>query len=209
MYGLMNAKPSHSGGIGRAARTGLFVIGIVIGTGSVVVPAGYDRLTGLFKPKTNSSVIAADAQNIVPQAVDVRNHTQHLENIKASLGLPVSEMASVFGVTRQSIYKWLGGTATPEDDKLTRIGDLSRIADSFKEANLSHPMQLLRMKAFEGKSVLDLFKSGEPYAHFLPALIRESKAMDAAYNESGLADATSPRTDDWKATISIPFSNEA
>jgi predicted transcriptional regulator len=207
MY-ITNAHATRNTGTARTAmRTAAVVIGLFIGTGSNAAPIGVERITSYSKYKSEKQETLV-AKKFSSDGVDVRSPLQHLENIKQSLSLPVSETALVFGVTRQSIYKWMAGT-TPDHDKVDKIVELSRIADIFKAESVPRPADLLRMKAFEGRSVLDMVKNGEDHSQHLAVLVAESKAMDEAYTASGIANLPQRRTEDWKATVSIPFSDEA
>lgn len=196
----------NSGAIRTAARTAVVVIGLVVGTGSNAACMISERTNPYAKTKSAGQYVSDASKANKAEGVDVRNPSQHLENIKTVLNLPVSETAALFGVTRQSIYKWLSSASVPEQDKAKKIRELSQIADAFRLANVSRPSDLVSMKAFDGKSVLDLFKNGESYASFIPLLIEESRAMDVAYDKSNIAGMHHERTDDWKATISIPYS---
>ncbi len=67
---------------------------------------------------------------------------------------------------------------------------------------------LLKMKAFAGRSLMDLIKSGENRSEHVAALISEAKAMEASYKQSGLATSKSKSSSDWQSSISIPGSSE-
>lgn len=207
MYSTASTNATRNSGTARTAvRTAVVVIGLFIGTGSNAAPIGVERITSYSKIKAEKQQTVVTKKGVA-DGVDVRGPLQHLENIKQVLSLPVSETAGILGVTRQSIYKWMAGS-TPDHDKVEKIVELSHIADIFKAASVSRPGDLLRMKAFEGKSVLDLVKNNENYSQHLSVLIEESKAMDEAYKASGIAKLQYSRTDDWKATVSIPFSDD-
>ncbi len=191
-----------------AARTAVVVIGLFVGTGSNAATMVSERTNAYTKSKTCSQIFSHTQVASKSDGVDIRNPMQHLENIKAVFSFPMSETAAIFGVTRQSIYKWIAGTSTPEQENLAKIAELSRIADTFKSAGTDRPGELMRMKVFSGKSVLDLIRNGEDYTTHLPILIEESRAMDLAYDNSNIAKLPQGRTDDWKSTISIPFSDD-
>lgn len=70
----------------------------------------------------------------------------------AVLDPAIADLATVFGVSRQAIYKWIGGEATPEPDKFERIHALSHAADAFRDADITRASSMLKMKAFEGRS---------------------------------------------------------
>lgn len=138
------------------------------------------------------------------ESPDVRTPAQHLENIRKVLNPPIADLASLFDVSRQAIYKWLAGGSKPEPDKLGQITQLSLIADQFSKADISHAGSLLMIKAFEGQSLMDLLKSGVCPDSHIESLINEAKAMEDAYRRSGLAHSKATPTDDWKASLSIP-----
>jgi hypothetical protein len=93
-------------------------------------------------------VQTADADAARP---DIRSAAEHLANIRQVLNPAIADLATVFGVSRQAIYKWIGGESTPEDDKLARIRSLSLAADAFQKAGVARASSLLKMKAFEGQ----------------------------------------------------------
>lgn len=210
MYATSIAYPTrNSAAIKVAARTAAVVFGLFIGTGSSTSALANERIYSYAKPKPSDQYAHPKTQESKPDGIDLRSPMQHLENIKSVLNLPVSETAAVFSVTRQSIYKWISGASAPDQENVAKIAELSHICDSFKFAGVDRPGELIRMKAFDGRSVLDFLKNGEDYSALIPALIRESQAMDSAYDKSKLSQLAQNRTADWKSSISIPFSDEA
>lgn len=139
---------------------------------------------------------------------DIRSAVEHLANIRQVLNPAIADLATVFGVSRQAIYKWIGGESTPEDDKLERILSLSLAADAFQKAGVTRASSLLKMKAFDGRSLLDLVAAGQLVPEHTQTLIAEARALDAAYNRSGLAKSKAVPSDDWRAELSIPGSSE-
>lgn len=147
--------------------------------------------------------------NISAKKADVRNHCEHLENIRSVFKPAISDLASIFGVTRQCIYKWLSGDSNPESDNLDQIRNLSQVADAFQSANVKRADNLLKMKAFDGgTSLIDIVKTGKDWNEAVKILIEESLAMENAYKASGLADSKAKPTADWQSYISIPNSFE-
>lgn len=147
----------------------------------------------------------ADADAVRP---DIRCAAEHLANIRQVLNPTITDLATTFGVSRQAIYKWIGGESTPEDDKLGRIRSLSLAADAFYKAGVTRASSFLKMKAFEGRSLLDLVAAGQLVPEHVQTLIAEANAMDAAYSRSGLAKSKAVASDDWRAELSIPGSSE-
>lgn len=139
---------------------------------------------------------------------DIRSAAEHLANIRQVLNPTIADLATVFGVSRQAIYKWIGGESTPETDKLDRIRSLSLAADAFQKAEVTRASSLLKMKAFDGRSLLDLVAAGQLAPDHTQMLIAEAQAMDAAYSRSGLAKSKAAPSNDWRAELSIPHSSE-
>lgn len=141
-------------------------------------------------------------------AIDVRTPKEHLENIRGVLNPPIADLASLFNVSRQSIYKWLAESACPEADKLEIIETLSRAADMFRNSGVLRAGILLYMKNFQGISLFELIKNKEPIEEQMKLLVTEAQAMEAAYQRSGLARSSTNPTNDWMSSISIPAYRE-
>ncbi|MGK2941384.1 MAG: helix-turn-helix domain-containing protein [Immundisolibacter sp.] len=135
---------------------------------------------------------------------DVRTAAEHIANIRQVLNPAIADLASVLGVSRQAIYKWIGGDVSPERDKLERICTLSHVADAFRGAGVSRASALLKVKAFDGRSLMDLVAGGEFLPKHVQALIAEARVMEAAYDRSGLARAKAKPTQDWQTELSVP-----
>lgn len=135
---------------------------------------------------------------------DLRTVAEHIANIRHVLNPAIADLASVLGVSRQAIYKWIGGDVTPEPDKLERIRTLSYVADAFRDTEVSRASALLKMKAFDGRSLMDIVAAGEFLPKHVQALIAEARAMEAAYGRSGLARTKAKPTQDWQTELSIP-----
>lgn len=139
---------------------------------------------------------------------DLRSAAEHLANIRQVLNPAIADLATVFGVSRQAIYKWIGGESRPEDDKLERIRSLSLAADAFQKAGVTRASSLVKMKAFESRSLMDLVADGQLLPEHTQLLITEAHAMDAAYSSSGLAKSKAVASDDWRAELSVPGFSE-
>lgn len=186
------------------------ITSILIGTGSVY---GMDRADSWRAHLQARMPLHFDVDGPVSsgeetQRPDLRSPAEHLANIRNVLNPAVADLAVLFDVSRQAIYKWLAGSSIPEGDKHQRIADLSKIADAFLAADVSRAGTLLKMKTFAGRSLLDLLKNGENTEDHVISLIREAKAMEASYKQSGLENSRAKPTSDWQSSLSIPGSAE-
>lgn len=197
--------------MGAAATAAFAVFGsalTLIGTGTVYKLNRTEDWRTLVQARVPFIVDVVPQSESSAERPDVRTAAQHLSNIRQVLNLAISDLAIAFGVSRQAIYKWLSDDATPEPDKRERIVTLSRVADAFRDAGVSRASALLKMKAFDGRSLLELLPEGKLRQEDVQTLIAEAKAMDALYASSGLSGSRTKPTADWQTSVSIPGSAE-
>lgn len=127
-----------------------------------------------------------------------------VENIKNVFDIPISSIADILNVSRQAVYKWLANTSMPDENKHAVIKTFSQVADKFKKAGINRPGILLKMKAFEGRSLSDILLAGENADFYISALIKEAKIRESSYKKSGLSESKANPTDEWRSYISIP-----
>ena len=121
----------------------------------------------------------------------------------------MSDLAKDLGITRQALYKWLSGENQPDDPlKMQYITMLSNIADKFAAENITDAKLLIKMKAFNGFSLIDLIKRGEDWQQPVSVLVDEAKAMNAASENANFVASKAMPTNDWPASISIPATAE-
>jgi hypothetical protein len=191
------------------SRVTFAVIGLVLaGTGTVYDTGHTKAWRSYVQPRVAFILDAGEGTEDGTEPLDVRVAAEHLENIRRVLHPPVADLAALFEVSRQAIYKWLAGTSIPEEAKLGRIRTLSQVADRVHVAGIARAGTLLTMKAFNGRSLMDLIRCGENRDEHLDRLITEARAMERAYGRSGLATTRSRPTRDWQSDISIPGSAE-
>ncbi len=174
------------------------------GTGSLFSTANSNEWAPLLR-LPNVYVLTDTSDAVRP---DIRSAVEHLANIRQVLNPAIADLAATFGVSRQAIYKWLGGESLPEPEKFKYIHSLSLVADAFKQAGVTRGASLLKIKAFDGRSLMDLLSTNQLLPKHTQLLITEARAMDAAYNRSGLAKSKAAPSNDWRTGLSIPGSPE-
>ena len=65
-------------------------------------------------------------------------------------------------------------------------------------------MPLLKAKAFEGYSALELFQQHRLNDKQIALLIKEGKSMQQTYKNASAANSRARASEDWRATISLP-----
>ncbi|GHU03648.1 repressor [Alphaproteobacteria bacterium] len=183
------------------------VIALVLsGTGSVFALSHVNEWGKMLDTRVPYfEVQTADTDAARP---DIRSAAEHLSNIRQVLSPAIADLATAFGVSRQAIYKWISDEFKPEPEKFERIRSLSLAADAFQKAGVSRASSLLKMKAFKGRSLMDLAAAGQLLPSHTQQLIDEARAMDAAYGRSGLAKSRAKPSNDWRTEVSIPGSPE-
>ena len=129
---------------------------------------------------------------------------ENIENIRKVLRIRKDDLAELFDVSYRTILKWMSGASLPDVESQKLIVQLSKISDQFEESDASRPDLLINVKAFDGKSLIDLVRSGEANDKHVEALVEEDRIMEQAYQESGLTNSKSTPSDSWKSYISIP-----
>lgn len=155
------------------------------------------------------AVGSSEKQTVTEEYIDIRNISQHLANIRDVFSPSMSEIAQDLGISRQALYKWISGENNPTDDvKVNLITNLSRSADAFKKAAVPDAGLLLKMKAFNGKSLKDVIKSEGVWQDAVAVLIKESEVMEQSYSKSGLGNSKGVVSSDWKSSVSLPGMTE-
>lgn len=92
--------------------------------------------------------------------VDMRSPAEHVANIRDVFAINMSDLASVLGVTRPTVYAWLEGQE-PKGEAVIRIQQLSRTADKFYLANIIRLDKLVHRPMLNGRSLIDVLKTDE------------------------------------------------
>ena len=178
------------------------------GTGSIFETARACDWRSMVQPRVSFVVKIGTSGDHREQRPDLRTPSDHLANIRQTLKPAIVDLATVFGVSRQAIYKWISGESAPEPDKFARIHALSRVADAVREAGVTRAAHILKIKGFDGASLMDLVAADALLPWHVEASIAEARTMDAAYERSGLAKTKARPSEDWRTELSVPGSSE-
>ncbi|MGA7245379.1 MAG: helix-turn-helix transcriptional regulator [Terracidiphilus sp.] len=93
--------------------------------------------------------------------IKIQSIAAQILEFRDSLGLKMSEVAQIFGVSRQAAYSWLSGTAAPKPEIARRIWSLSRSASELKSGFAGEMAQFVHRPVLQdGRSLLDVLLSG-------------------------------------------------
>jgi DNA-binding transcriptional regulator YiaG len=179
---------------------------IFASTGSVYSLDRVDAWLGHVQPRVHVQLTKESTEATLEHlTVDLRAIPEHIDNIKNSLQMGMSDVARTLGVTRQAAYKWLSGTATPENESKLLILKLSRLSDVFKKEGLIRTGDLARAKVFGGNSIIDLILSNSDTKEHTASLIREGLKLQQ-HEDRVTQDSINRNTprNDWLNEQSIP-----
>jgi transcriptional regulator with XRE-family HTH domain len=134
------------------------VLAFLVGTGGLATAdyiAGRDQRGYRFE----GIEYRGSAPGIRRTQLDLRSPADNLARVREVFVPSVTDLASLFNVSRQTIYNWQSGeTIAPENaDRLER---LARAADHLAEHGLGQKLSVLRRRISNGKNFFELVKSG-------------------------------------------------
>lgn len=145
-----NTPSSHDAAI--KLFTPLLVL--AVGTGGIRTPNNTAELNRwLYDPRIHIEPTKANQ-------LDTRSPAENVANIRDVFVINMSDLASVLGVTRPTVYAWLAGQE-PKGEAVIRIQKLSRVADQFNRANIIRLDKLVHRPILNGRSLLDILKTDE------------------------------------------------
>ena len=96
----------------------------------------------------------------VAEVEQVRTPSENLSRIRKVLNPAVSDLATTFGVSRQSVYNWLNGEPVA-DENAAKLQDLAQAADVLAHEGVSINAALLKRKFANGRTLMQVAQAGE------------------------------------------------
>lgn len=118
----------------------------------------------ISEDSTDADAVAAESweglfdridKQTTADAADVLAGADLIAEIKATLGVSITDLASIAGVSRQAVYDWIGGGQV-SDANYDRLLKLRRVCLDWRSLTNRPLGRLLRAKTAEGRSLLDL-----------------------------------------------------
>ena len=175
-------------------------------------------MNGLTKEGLNE-VLCRNRANLIRHSVGSNDHankseeaetrtiTEQLLDIRKAFGLNTSDLASLLGVSRPTLYTWLDGQE-PRPDATIRIIRLIKVADEFANIGLRRPDNLVKRPLFEnGDSLFSLLQQGKDIRSRFEVL-RSIDEKEAASRRKVRGSGQSLRSLDEVATESVPLYSE-
>lgn len=135
-----------------------------LGTGAEL---SIERLQSAFSP---NQIITSSVVEVEPK----RLPSENLARIREVLSPAVSDLATTFGVTRQSVYNWANGEPIA-DENAEKLRDLAQAADLLADAGVEVNASLLKRKFANGKTLFQVVQAGESARDAALLLVQISK----------------------------------
>ncbi|MEI8402192.1 MAG: hypothetical protein WCG12_15445 [Alcaligenaceae bacterium] len=98
-----------------------------------------------------------------------------IEHIQAGFGRTMNRLPEVFGVSRQTLYNWLAGAKTPNEQHHAKLYELAAAAKVFQQAGFKPNSAALDRTVANGRSLLELIgdgRNGEDSAERLMRIVQ-------------------------------------
>lgn len=137
---------------------------------------------------------------------DTRSPAEHVANIRDVFGVSMSDLAVILGVTRPTAYAWLKGNELKQEFTITRIRQLSSIADGVKAMNIERMDKLIHRPIFKGESLFDLLKTDKDPSTLLHSLKEISEKEAKTRQESKSSGKHRRSLDEISSESGVPIS---
>lgn len=156
-YGDGVSFPAGWGEASSVWRSGaalLFVL--AVGTGGQCNWQFIQRRQTLGYPVANVEV--HERVHVYP----IRTAAADLKQVRVLFGASVSDLAVLFGVTRQTIYDWLGGEQQPREGHQARMAALLGAAGKLEGAGFHASRRALKQPLSDGRTLFESVRASEP-----------------------------------------------
>lgn len=141
------------------ARTGpALVLAFLVGTGGLST-ANYVAERNQRGYRFNDFEYGVADSHEQKPLIEVRSPAENLARVKRVFEPSVTELASVFNVSRQTIYNWQAGQAIAQENE-HRLSQLALAAEMLEEQGLAGKISVLRRAITDGKNLLQLVREG-------------------------------------------------
>ena len=136
----------------------------------------------------------------------VRTPSENLSRIREVLNPAVSDLATTFGVSRQSVYNWLNGEPVA-DENAAKLQGLAQAADVLAHEGVTINASLLKRKFANGRTLMQVAQAGESARDAALMLVQIHK-REAAQRERMNARFANRAKTPPSADFDLPASND-
>ena len=135
-----------------------------------------------------------------------RTPSENLSRIREVLKPAITDLATTFGVSRQSVYNWLNGDPVA-DQNAARLQDLAQAADVLAHEGVGINAALRKRKFANGRTLMQVAQAGES-ARDAALMLVQSHKREAVQRERMTARFANRAKTPATADFDLPASND-
>ena len=174
IYGGWIADRPSTGGSSNLVR----LVGWVATAGAALAGIGTGGEISLehLRRSTEHALYASPTFEIV-EVEQARTPSENLTRIRNVLNPAISDLATTFGVSRQSVYNWLNGEPIT-DENAAKLQDLVQAVDVLAHEGMTVTAALLKRKFANGRTLLQVAQKGESARNAALLLVPRPRNID-------------------------------
>ena len=197
--------------VDRPATGGTFsviqLVGFVATAGAALAGVGTGGEFSLEQLRRSTEhVFHASSTFEVAEVEQPRTPNEDLSRIREVLNPAISDLATTFSVSRQSVYNWLNGEPVAQENA-AKLRDLAHAADVLDHEGVAVNAALLKRKFSNGRTLLQVALAGESVRDAALLLVQihkhetsQRERMNARFANRAKTSAT--------ADFDLPVSND-
>ena len=209
----MNTAMTHGGWVtDRPAATGVTstlvrCVGWMTAAGAALTGIGTGGELSLERLHRSAQQAQRSASAFEVAEVDqIRTPGENLSRIRKVLNPAISDLATTFGVSRQSVYNWLNGEPVASENA-AKLKDLAQAADLLSHAGVSINSAMLKRRFANGRTLMQVAQAGESAREAVLILIQIHKREVAQRERINARFANRPKTP-ASADFDLPSPND-
>lgn len=201
--GWVTDRPAATGGASTVVR----LVGWMAAAGAALTCLGTGGELSIEQLQRSTHQL----QHLVPTvevagAAPIRTPAEDLLRIRDVLKPAVSDLATTFGVSRQSIYNWLNGEPVAAENAV-KLQDLAQAADLLNHEGITVNAVLLKRKFANGRTLLQVVQAGES-ARTAALQLAQIYRRETAQRERVAARFANRATRSPSADFDLPSAND-
>lgn len=201
--GWVNDRPAATGVTSTLVR----LVGWMTAAGAALTSVGTGGELSLeqLQRSAQHSQHRASVFEVV-QVDQIRTPSENLSRIREVLNPAVSDLATTFGVSRQSVYNWLNGELVANENA-AKLEDLAQASDLLAHEGVSINSALLKRKFANGRTLMQVAQAGES-ARVAALMLIQLHKREAAQRERMNARFANRSKSHASADFDLPTPND-
>lgn len=199
--GWLTERPAATGDVSSITR--LVGWAAAVGAMTYIGTGGELSLDRLQRNHQHAMQWASGTE--VAEVTPVRTPAEDLARIRDVLKPAISDLASTFGVSRQSVYNWINGEQVSEENSI-KLHDLAQAADVLAHEGIIVNAALLKRKFANGRTLMQVVQAGDSARNAVLLLVQIHK-REAAQRQRMQARFEGRAKTSATADFDLPSSN--